>query len=491
MIDMIHLRQFIKESIINEDNGQDTPTQELLSCVFFDAFFNKGLNFDKSEEIIDYYVSIYDTLISELSKISKIPVAVFDKIMHVREKKRGGLDDNKTWIKSFRMQCDSLNNWISKHPSFNTNLIFVHHDTKIGIFNGNITTNWSIAKRVENGRSQFHINKKDDYQKADIYMLIKDISAKPEKDIISEITYWCDSIDNKSSDLFAGISLKMLNKQISNPHTYGVGDFEFIVGDDIICNIPIFRNVIFDQQDLNNSQPGITSSFIKFDATYDSDPIGCEFDIRTSGNLATEHIKEPNKRSDSCFSGKSVSTAQMTAKGMGGQAGRMQSIVTEWCKKYDIEVGIDAFKNMNSGSCITQSNSINKTLKDNNIKITSNISLSDDCCKMIDWVFENTNNLIIMFKEFDKSKHRLTDTIIEQAKKIGIILTEDNYINILIKVFSICKWKIATCSSLAYFDAICHRMNEVGVKQTLTELFCVAKGISMGDLKHLPYVMIG
>lgn len=489
---MKHLFDFVKEHLVSEaDAHTETLIQELLTCVFYDAYFNGKEKLDKPESIIEYYNGVHDSIIAKIAAMSGVNIKDFDEFMIIPEGAKGrDKSDRIKWHKSFVYQCEAFQKWIDNHKSFSSNLVFVHHDTDIGILNKGVSNNWQIADRVEKGRAAYNVKTKDDYQKADIYAVVHDIDAKPEDDIIDEVEYWVESIEGKQPNKFVGISLKKLLKPISSVHTYGLDVISIKIDEkSIMLNVPIFNDITFNGN-LAESKVGGTSSNFKFDADFNGKVVACQIDVRTSGCGAQSRVVDKPKQAHSCFS--CQTSLQMTMKGMGGQAGRMQGIVTQWAKKCGLDYSPKVNAKANAGSFKVLIDKIVKAANDNNIAMKHNIDMSGDCSKIIDFIATNSDKLMALLKAYNKSNHELTDEIVAMAGELGIPMTKDNYIDCFLAIFTAIKWKSAAYSALCQFAAIFNEMQEVGKDNLLRVLVEEAKGISSGNSNiHLPYVMIG
>jgi len=471
----------------------ETMVQEILTCVFFDAFFNKRVDFDTTEDIIEYYESVKKSIIEPIIKMPGVRASLedFDKLLLSTEAKGKNKVEKYTkkseeWQKSFVLQCDAFDSWLNTHKSFHTPMVFVHHDSSIGVINGRATGGWKIADRVDNGVKKYGISEKDVYQKADIYAVCQDTETKPEDDIADEVSYWINSIEGDAKSKFVGISLKKLNSKLSNVHTYGLDHIECSIDPDSIKIInPIFNSTVAGTN-LGDSKPGTTSSYLKFDANLAGDLSSCVFDIRTSGADSDSRIVVKSNQAHTCFGVTALGQLRLTGKA--AQAGRAQRLISDWAKKEG--VSLKRNDDADSSDFKNKFDTIKKMALDNHIVIDDDIT--SDSLKLIDMIKQNNDKLMDAFKACNKGNHKLTQDMIDACSKMGVTIDESNYVDMYKKLFDLVKWKAATWSILCNYEAIFKHAESSDFKTTLKEMVMFAKGISTSEKDlHLPYVMIG
>lgn len=427
------LKNYIKESLKEFSANHKTIAQELLTCILFDNKFNCG-NDDFSLETIK---RDYGKVIDEITKSEKDFRLIADLMLQSNE-----------WIKSFKMQCETFKNFIEKYGFGNgRGYVFIHHDTAVGIINSTITHDWSIVNRVEKGYKKFGISKKDVYQKADIYAVSNqsNINQIPNDDILDEIIYWSNGVEDKQ---FIGISLKKLTREIKNPKIYNLKDIEEIANaSELSLRFSPSDGAKFISP--NEYKRGIVSGKFTFDIDWDEHLSTYNIDIRsTGGNVVMS----------------------LTKKGASAQQGNCTTIVK----------GLVGDRLMRIEDNHLTGEQINKML--NNLKDTFDSwelegkfnVLSNQAIELIDFVYENEYNTEVNDTPSFKEALKWRNVIIKQIIYFDAICTlaMDEYINAKSQNIDIDK--------------------RTAMLMTMWEIVKYSKGINTkDDKKHLPYLMIG
>lgn len=455
----MNLREFIVEKLADSTR---TIIQEILTCVFFDGYFNLNKKFKTPDDIVDYYNN-NEELITTISNAISLPKSFFDEFL--LEKKPNGKYEKLPieWQKSFVFQCESFDKWIKKHPSFSKNLVFVHHDTTIGIKDGQMKNGWSITKRVDTGRAKYGFKDKDEYQKADIYAVVNDINVTPEADISDEVSYWIQSIEGKDSDQFIGISLKKLKKSLSNVHTYGLEqDIVTVKDGSISCKFPLFDGVTFSP---NKFTAGLTTAEVHFTLVTDKE-YDAIFAIRSNGKDAKNHAHKDPKASFGV-----PTTTELKIKGAGAQAGKCQSLISSWI--------IDNNKRLDSTSYENMLKNIHSVFVD----IPD--SLSNDSKELLDYLYNNHDSILNLYKKYEKEGG--IKAITNELTELGLEPVEST----IDMLYNATKWEIAVYKILQSFDAIVNQSKQTSIENTIADMVKYAKGIGDEDDLKLPYVLIG
>ena len=492
--------------------SKETMIQELMTCVFFDAYFNQNENFSKVEDIIEYYNKVKDSVITKLC-VSGLKIKDFDEFLLETELKGRGNNKEERytkkaldWQKSFLYQCESFDNWLKDHKSFPAkNLVFLHHDTSLGVRNGQVSSGWSLTDRVDKGVSKAGYSRKDDYQKADIYALTQKVADKPMDDLTQELLYWQQAVDG-STIPFVGISLKRLIKPLSHVHTYNMDKLTMEIDEKSVnLSLPIFDGVQFTKIDQPLKTGGTSAAFV-FDATIGDDKSDFRLDIRTSAAGAESRLfnpgAKPNKNAYDCFS--VMAGTQLNSTKSGGQLGRAQDLLKKWASETHTEYtgGININRSSKEGVWASSS-TYNKRLQE----IVSAIEkyhingdtpkVSGAAAALIDWVADNADTILEMFTTYTKEAGKTSargwhDVLTGYGEKLGIEINKDNYVEILTNIYEAVKWKSASWSILSILRVLFAKMNESGSTATLSQIAMFAKGITFdADKVHLPYVMIG
>lgn len=492
------------------DDKKVTKIQEILTCVFFDGYFNSHNTFKTIDDIVSYYNDVHDSLIHNISKVCNISIVDFDNfIINTDKIKRGHTysNDSESWQKSFLYQCETFKNWLDKHKTFPShNLTFLHHDTSIGICNKMFTTGWSLDDRVETGAKKAGYSNKDDYQKADIYALApaaQGVSKEPDDSISQELSYWQQAIEGKNPAKFVGISLKKLLKPISSVHTYNMDDISMSIDNDSIeLYMPIFDSVKFSSID-NVVKCGGTTAMFKFLANLAGEDIDCALDIRTSAASADSRVfnpkNNPKKKAYDCFTvGAGI---QLRVAGSGGQGGRASSFFDEWVE----ETGIDcscSVKTHQPAKTAVWGNASQYNAKLQRILASAklykidcgNVNIDSAATAMINWVAEHADVIYSMMKQYtdnNRNARGWDESLMSYGEQLGVNITEDNYQLILTNLFNMVKWKSAIWNILSRIEVIFVKIQQDGFS-VLEQLAMFSKGISFDKNKiHLPYIMIG
>ena len=318
------LLDYLFEDLLVEKDKNSGPTatslQEILTCIFFHAYFNLNQKFENVEELVNWYKSKGQKIIEKINDngINKNSLNTFFN---------SGTNINKktsytNWQLSWYNQCKSFEN--SEFAQKNkTNLTFIHHDTGFTI--NNKKANFSnkdagIVKRVKDGIDQFkndiknklNISQvtKDNYQKADIYVITNESSNKEELfntlgTLDQEIDDWKNNITNN----FAGISLKQITKNpLKHVHMPGAEKNAYAIAKTPIkIEIPIFENASFDTLKNNLSNLKL-SAYLHFGIidTANGSTAYYVIQVRSNGVGAggSSDEKKLNKLDDYLISGK-------------------------------------------------------------------------------------------------------------------------------------------------------------------------------------------
>jgi len=465
-------------NFINEANvTKETKIQETLSCLFFDAWFNLDNDFDNIEDLVEYYEN-HEDLVSQIASTCGLTLSDYNDFFLIGDKKGTQKTKTKEWQESFIYQCESFENWIKKHPSFNDNLVFIHHDSAAGVRNGKLERGWNITKRVDIGVKKYGYTDKDNYQKADIYAVVNKIDVTPEDDISKEITYWVQSIEGKESDKFVGISLKKIGRVLTNIHTYGLDQLTISVDQESVkFDMRMFENVKFDLSK-GIIEPGIISSSIKFDINIDDEINPCSIDIRADGKGVKGHA---NKDPHVSFSS-SIGT-QIKIPGAGAQGGRAQSLISKWLKSDMKANRINGSKEYENKLQI-----IKNDLESNGIKFDA--ILDEQAKKLLDFLTVNDSVISNLYKSFEKDKS--IESIQPFLNELKLNVEGKSLEDIMIMLYNATKWHNITWKSLCVYEAIAERIKENGLTETIKTIYQYGKGISSNDSdNHLPYVLIG
>ena len=492
---MINLYRYLND--IFENNAvKTTLIQELLSCVFFDAWFNMDNKFDKTEDIYEYYKRNL-TLIQNICAMSnsKLKIKDFDDFMNPTKK-------SKDWQKSFIFQCKSFENWIKNHPSFKPGeLTFVHHDTHIGIFKSSVSTGWQIAERVNKGVKKFGYPKKDLYQKADIYAVVNKIDNTPEKDIESEVVYWINALSNNSKDKFVGISLKKLSKSISNVYTFGLDNsVEAIEDGTVTFKIDTFNINTFNPA-AGDIVPGIITTYIHFNVNEsygeNSDFIErSEYDIFVKSNgKGVEHATK-----DPLASYIAPVTTELKKKNSSAQSGKAQSLINDWLEENN-DIDKDVLKSNNcKGKGPEDFLSIHKYICSvldnlNNEKISSySFNFTPQAIQLLNFLSNNYIKIDEVYKTF-KDKNGDEKSVLSKIKEISVLKEIDktkSFKEIMVMLYNITKWYNVSWKILNVYYIIAKQIEKNGLNKTILDIYNYSKGISSKDKDlNLPYVLIG
>lgn len=481
---MINLYRYLND--IFENNAvKTTLIQELLTCVFFDAWFNIKERFNNTEDIYWYYkenITLIQTLCAMQN--SGLKIEDFDDFMNTTKK-------SKDWQKSFIFQCKSFENWIKKHKSFDNELTFVHHDTSIGIFNRTVTTGWNIAERVNKGTKKFGYKDKDLYQKADIYAVVNKIDNTPEEDIIGEIVYWVNAISNNSEDKFVGISLKKLNKAISNVHTYGLDNsVDAIEEGSVTFNIDTFNKITFNPL-LGNITTGVITTYIGFKVN-SSDGENSEYDLSIKSNgKGVEHATK-----DPWVSYIAPVTTELKKKNSTAQSGKAQSLINDWLEENNDISDKDVLKSNNckgkgSEDFLKKWKYIYSVL--NKEKIVFSSVFSQEAIQLLNFLSNNYIKIDEVYKTFQdkKSDEESIKSKIDEIPGLEIDKTK-SLDEIMVMLYNITKWYNVSWKILNVYYIIAKQIEKNGLNKTILDMYNYSKGINTNDKDlKLPYVLLG
>lgn len=470
---------YLNECVRNMFEGnaaKDTLIQETLSCFFFDAWFNKHDQFDNNEELAEYYQNRID-IIAQISAITGLTVEDYNAFLLDTNKSGKFTPAAKQWQNSFIYQCESFEKWVATHPSFSHKLTFVHHDSKLGIKDGQVTGNWSIATRVDNGTKKFRISDKDKYQKADIYAVVDAIDIKPEDDINDEVSYWTQAVSGTDGDVFVGISLKKLGKVLSGVHTYGLDQMSLTVDEKSVdLELGIFDNIKID---LANGilSPGTVTSYIHFNIDTDGETKKCDFVIRANNKGPAHAMKDPH------VSWQAAATTELKVYGASALGGKASSLVSTWLREK-----INDCKDKGSNDFIKKIDKINTNLQ--KVGVHSDIHIQPETAALLDFLAENNTTIAALYKAFEKGPKEIS-TIQPYLDELGYH-TDADIKTVMGDLYASTKWQNISWRILSILEAITDHMVEDGLDQTVLQLYAAAKGIRMKDTDiHLPYVLLG
>ena len=474
---MKHLPQFILESLLLEANmTKETLIQETLTCMFFDAWFNLDEHFDNSNEIVEYYNSHKD-FIEKIAKGAGLTIDDYDALFLDLNPKGKSSARAKQWQNSFIYQCESFENWIGSHKSFDTDLVFVHHDSSVAVHNGVIEKGWGIANRVDVGTKKFGYKDKDTYQKADIYAVVNKIGNTPEDDINEEVSYWVKSINGETSDKFVGISLKKLGHPLGHVHTYGIDQSVINIDPKSIdFKFDIFNDVDFDPS-AGVLKPGIVTTSIFFNSDDGQETKECRIDIRANSKGPKHAMIDPH------VSYSAAVTAEMAVKGAKALAGKAQSLISEW-----IGENMESAKTKGAADYESKLNYIKSIFSSEGVSF--DVKLDDSTVKFLNFLSANNNKILDLYKAFEKEGKNL-ETIQPYLDELGIS-TDGSIKDIMDMLYASTKWHNISWKILCDVEAIATYTKEHGINDAIGQIYKTCKGISGKDSKpHLPYVLIG
>lgn len=464
-------------NFINEANmTKETMIQETLTCLFFDAWFNLDDKFDNTNDIVEYYNSHKD-LVSKLASTVGLTIDDYDGLFLDLNAKGKSSAKAKQWQNSFIYQCESFENWIKEHKSFDGDLVFVHHDSSAALHNGNIESGWTIARRVDVGTKKFGYKDKDTYQKADIYAIVNKIDASPEDDIAEEVSYWIKSVDDKSSDKFVGISLKKLGRVLGHVHTYGIDQPTATIDPKSIkFKFDIFDGVEFDPSK-GVLKPGIITTSIYFDLNDGHDTKNCRIDIRANSKGPKHAMKDPH------VSYSAAVTVEMAVTGAKALAGKAQSLVSEW-----IGDKMESCKTKGTADYAGKLSYIKSVLSSEGVDF--NISLDDSTTKFLNFLSANNAKILEMYKAFEDNGKSL-DSIKPYLDELGLNM-KGSINDIMADLYASTKWHNISWKILYDVEAIATYSKEHGINEAIGQIYKTCKGISgKGSKPRLPYVLIG
>jgi hypothetical protein len=474
---MKHLPQFILESLFLEANmAKETLIQETLTCMFFDAWFNMDERFDNINEIVEYYNANKD-LIEKIASGAGLTINDYDALFLDLNTKGKSSAKAKQWQNSFIYQCESFENWINSHKSFDTDLVFVHHDTSIAVHNGKIENGWGIADRVDIGTKKFGYKDKDIYQKADIYAIVNKIGNTPEDDISEEVSYWVKSINGETSDKFVGISLKKLGRALGHVHTYGIDQSVINIDPKSInFKFDIFNNVEFDPAQ-GVLKPGIVTTSVFFDFDDGQEKKECKIDIRANSKGPKHAMIDPH------VSYGAAVTVEMAMKGAKALAGKAQSLISEW-----IGEKMESAKTKGSADYKSKLNYIKSIFASEGVDF--DVTLDDATTKFLNFLSANNEKIMDMYKSFEKNGKNL-ESIQPYLDELGINM-DGSIKDIMDVLYASTKWHNVSWKILCDVEAIATYTKQHGINEAITQIYKTCKGISGKDSKpHLPYVLIG
>lgn len=482
----MELKQYVLEQLVRESAANETVIQELLTCVYFDCWFNRNIKDENPiglrDRVFEEASQVMDALGNSVGR--GFSEGARDLVDFENAKKPGDRQKKKDWMLSFWCQCKSFENWLSENPGFTSHfgskpIAFVHHDTKIGVCKGDVSHEWSqVVNRVDRGYKEYRLRDKDTYQKADIYAVLDDSdSASPYEDPIEEITYWANAAMGKSEDAFVGISLKKITRPLTNVHMFNLTETEEVFdASEIEFDVEPFEDVRFNSPE--DFSVGKITSTIKFDLKWLGNDQKKIVSLRSNG-FGDSHI---DKSAMSFFH--PASTVELSSVGMKAAEGKVVSRVNRMAEMIgrktekdpavytasELSVQIVELKNLCS-----------------RFGIELSLNMTEDSKNLITFLYDNDQKIREMFTAWDKRKEGDRRTV--QMYADGV------------------KWKAIVLKQIEYLLAICHyaqniteehRRNgeqmsyEGGMFITLFELVKAAKGINVkGDFTHLPYVFLG
>lgn len=453
--------------ILEGSATENTVIQETLSCVFFDGYFNVSVPFKTTDDLMKYY-SDNAALIEEIASIAHLDIDKYNSF--IAEKNQKGTQYMKScidWQKSFLYQCESLEKWISQHRSFNRELVFIHHDTKIAVHNGQLETGWGIAERVNDGYKKYHYPNKDAYQKADIYMTSSKLDPTPEDDINDEASYWVRSLEEKTAEKFAGISLKKLNNPLQNVSEVGVYPKPFTVDTSTIkCDIPIFDDVKFKNP--SAIAPGKLTAKIIFDLDDGNHNSTYNINIRSSRRGPGHHDKDPH------VSYSMTTTVELKEENGVANKGKLTNLIKHWNNN---EI-LNDVKGKNWSDYKKKIDAITKNFSKRNIPVS--INPTDQAESLI-------NFLAVNYEEIDKIYAKFEKTGEKPGKSTNDSTITPESLDLL-TLYNITKWYNVSWAILNIFEVISNKMDTPS--QTIIDMYKYGIGES-SEPPRLPYVLLG
>ena len=496
-IQYIALLDYLLED--KEDKFNNTAGQEILSCFFFDACCNGGLSSFDEENFIKYFddnKNLIENAIRENTN-SKIELNSIDGFNNIVK--------NKSYLKSFIYQCKSYKNWLTTEIGKKfINAAFVHHDTKITFYKGNVSSdkfNEPInlvdefinkfksnhkLKTLKSKGEDIPITDKDFYQKADIYAITPDFKSemnkikdsnknKNENETIDE---WNKFIDK---GVFIGISLKKLKGVVKNVHIWAHDNIQLSINDDSIkydTDFNIFSKKALTEINKLSDLPNITSN-ISFELLINDEKKIVEIAIRSNTSGDGHAYKDPE------ISFKVTPTVELkfvSSKNekevTDAQIGKTKSLVTHWILS-------EEEKFTNTPNFNDYLNIINKLkTKFSNLEELTDKSIIKT---YVDLINENRSTIDELYdlikKKLDYSEKY--NIITKKFKDAGILFFEkhDKNDNILF-LYKLTKWYAVSWNILIILSAIGNHIND-NEDNVFLQLFKFAK------ISVLPYLSLG
>lgn len=454
--------------ILEGSATENTVIQETLSCVFFDGYFNSGAPFTSTDDLMKYY-SDNTSLIEEIAAVAHLNIDKYNSF--IATKNQRGTQYMKScldWQKSFLYQCESLRKWISQHHSFNEELIFIHHDTKISIYNGRIEQGWGIVERVNDGSKKYHYPNKDAYQKADIYMVSSKLNSKPENDINDEISYWVRSLEGKTSEKFIGISLKKLNRPLQYVPEVGVNQKTFTVDQSTIkCDIPIFDDVVFKAP--GDIAPGKLTAKIIFDL--DDGDHGSTYNI----NIRSNHLGPNHHDKDPHVSYRMTTTVELKMENDVANKGKLTNLIKQWNNN---EV-LNDVKGKNWDDYKAKIDTIITNFGKHKIPVAINpTSQAKDLIDFLAANYAEIDQIYANFEQKGEKPGKSTDDSTIKPESLD-----------LLTLYNITKWYNVSWAILNIFEVISNKMGDPS--ETIIDMYKYSIGESSTTDLRLPYVLLG
>lgn len=487
-----NLVEYLKENLqdilfeVKGSAGTETPVQELLTCVCFDLFFNQNVKIN-NENDLKKVLEEHENTLDEIDSKTDFPFKEIAYNMISWENKSNTSEKTtaKQWLRSFYYQCISFDNFLNENKQFpQSGITFLHHDTKIGINNGVVSTGWSLlVDRVNNGVKKLAGGgDKDLYQKADIYAIWDNTdTAIPSNSLPEEILYWSQAAteDGQINDKFVGISLKKLKKPLGHVKVYNIENSDDVMdASEINLNINPWKGAKFKSKE--DFTPGLLTGYINFKLKWGKDEISKILSIK-SNSLSDDHIDR--KKAWDFFHANT--TIELSTKNGLANEGKVMSFINNILAElgHKKEKDPSYYDSNTLNVLISEINSLCKECGVDGIA-----DMTKDAKDIIDTLFIEKDSIENLFKAWD---NRSKDP--QNAPERDVVLMFAKAI----------KWKCVVFKQLTVVKAILMYAQklkgdnfEKGIDLSslaslllvLVELVKGAKGISD---KCLPYVMIG
>lgn len=439
-----------------EDDGSKkvdkTSIQELLSCLFLDLSINK-------EKMLDEKI-IMDEINKNAEEISEVLSCKKEDVLDFANEKKG-------WVKSFKYQVESYKNWVNAgHENFGKDMVFVHHDSKIGYYYGIMQKNKynNIIERISNFINKVKnnyktytkkglksISDKDFYQKADIYAIKNNsnISDKSDSNEAAEFNQWETWIND---GVCIGISLKKLTRVISKSKIWNIDVKKESYEVDpkyIEVNFPILNSnpdTIASDDDKDENKITTELYFGVIDtSTSPEEKHMYKFSIRSNAHGVEGHWNKDPKiflnvgTTIELGNGKTTQGDNEYGKsGNSANLGKTQTLLTQWILQAQDEAEEQNKKYFNTKLAAKERNSKNfeflaKNVNNNLLtlgfieKNNKLFEIDSNHTALIDRISGNYKNIEIVFKavseknekiEFDSDQQNIYDNLKQYCEEV-------------------------------------------------------------------------